>query len=99
MQSVPLSLPTDLVGPNRAAELLHVGRATVYRMIARGEITGYRLTSGLTKVSEAEVRSHVVTTRPGPMRLDAAIQRVVDAAPSLTSEQMDRLRSLLAPSA
>lgn len=91
MQSIPV--PTDLIGPNRVAEILCVNRATVYRMLARGELTAYRITSGLTKVSEMEVRAHVEVT---PTSLDIYVRRIVDAAPALNSEQLDKLRSLLA---
>lgn len=88
------SVPPDLIGPNRAAELLRVGRATIYRMIQRGELTGYRVTSGLTRLSEAEVLAHIEVATPAS--LDLYVRRIVDAAPALTPEQLERLRALLA---
>ncbi|WP_458246325.1 helix-turn-helix domain-containing protein [Streptomyces sp. MAI_2237] len=93
MHSVPA--PSDLIGPNRAAEILQVGRTTVYRMIERGELTAYRVTSGLTRVSEAEVRAHIEVS--SPPSLDLYVRRIVDAAPALNPEQLERLRALLAP--
>jgi excisionase family DNA binding protein len=91
-------VPSDLIGPGQAAEILHVSDRTIRNMIRRGELTGYRVTSGLTKLSEAEVRGHV---RVGPQGdrpdLDGYIRRIVDAAPALTPEQLERLRALLAP--
>lgn len=95
MHSVPV--PDDLIGPYRAAEILHVSRLTIHRMVQRGELTGYRVTSGRTKVSESEVRAHIEVTAPDSVGLDAHIRRIVDAAPALTPEQLERLRALLAP--
>ncbi|MEU3981779.1 helix-turn-helix domain-containing protein [Streptomyces sp. NPDC026672] len=96
MHSIPV--PDDLIGPGRAAEILHVNPLTIQRMVKRGELTGYRVTSGLTKVSEAEVRAHIKTTAPTVTELDAHVRRIVDAAPALTPDQLGRLRALLAPS-
>ncbi|WP_367325349.1 helix-turn-helix domain-containing protein [Streptomyces sp. HUAS ZL42] len=94
MPSAPF--PSDLIGPNDAATILSVSRITIRRMIERGELIGYRVTSGLTKVSEAEVRAHVTVANPSS--LDVYVRRIVDAAPALTPEQLERLRALLAPS-
>lgn len=95
MDCVPV--PSDLIGPYRAAEILHVSRLTIYRMIQRGEITGYRVTSGRTKVSETEVRAHIKVTAPTSVEVDAYINRIVDAAPAPTPEQEEKLRAWLAP--
>ncbi|MEU6316104.1 helix-turn-helix domain-containing protein [Streptomyces sp. NPDC047009] len=94
MHCVPV--PSDLIGPIDAAEILHVTDKTVRQMVKRGELTGYRVTSGLTKVSESEVRAHIKATAPASTELDAHIRRIVDAAPALTPEQLERLRALLA---
>ncbi|WP_432020417.1 helix-turn-helix domain-containing protein [Streptomyces sp. 1222.5] len=95
MHSVPV--PSDLIGPNQAAEILGVSRRTVYNMIERGELIGYRVTDGLTRVAETEVRAHIKEVDPPSVTLDAHIRRIVDAAPALTPEQLERLRALLAP--
>lgn len=94
MPSAPL--PSDLIGPNEAASILRVNRITIRRMIERGQLTGYRVTPGLCKVSEAEVRAQIEVTTP--TSLDAYVRRIVDAAPALTPEQLEKLRALLAPS-
>ncbi|MEV6049732.1 helix-turn-helix domain-containing protein [Streptomyces sp. NPDC052107] len=90
-------MPSDLIGPIQAAEILHVSRSTIYNMLKSGELTGYRVTDGLTRISETEVRAHIKTTAPTVVELDAHIRRIVDAAPALTPEQLERLRALLAP--
>ncbi|MGW4991890.1 helix-turn-helix domain-containing protein [Streptomyces mirabilis] len=96
MHCVPV--PADLIGPGQAAEILHVTDKTIRKMVHRGELTGYRVTNGLTKVSEAEVRAHVrAVPLAGRPDLDGYIQRIVNAAPALTPEQLERLRALLAP--
>ncbi|MET8534028.1 hypothetical protein ABZV67_19320 [Streptomyces sp. NPDC005065] len=87
-------MPDDLIGPNVAADILHVSRVTIHNMVQRGELTGYMVTSGLTKVSESQVRSQVKVV--APKGVDLHIRRIVDAAPSLTPEQIDTLRALLA---
>lgn len=95
MPSAPF--PSDLIGPNRAAEILHVNRITIRRMIERGQLAGYRVTPGLTKVSEAEVRAQIEVT--APTDLDAYVRWIVDGARRLPPEKLDKVRALLAPSA
>ncbi|MGW5475431.1 helix-turn-helix domain-containing protein [Streptomyces sp. NPDC004008] len=90
-------MPSDLIGSHRAAEILHVTPITVRRMIERGELTGYRVTSGRTKVSESEVRAHIKVTAPTSVEVDAYIDRLVQAAPAPTPEQREKLRAWLAP--
>lgn len=95
MYCVPV--PSDLIGPSEAAAILHVTDKTVRAMIRRGELTGYRVTNGLTRVSEAAVRGHVRVSEGGRPDLDGYIRRIVDAAAVLTPEQLEKLRALLAP--
>ena len=90
-------IPSDLIEKSEAADLLGLHYTTIHNMIRRGELTGYQVSKGSTKVSLAEVQAHVKVSTPGPIKLAAAVQRVVDAAPSLTAEQMERLRALLSP--
>ncbi|MFF8019819.1 excisionase family DNA-binding protein [Streptomyces sp. NPDC007896] len=88
------AVPSDLIGPKRAGELLGVSYGTVYSMIARGELIAYRVTNGIARLSEAEVRAHV---RIGPQSVDAVIDRIVAAAPEPTPEQREKLDRWLAP--
>ncbi|MFG3205004.1 helix-turn-helix transcriptional regulator [Streptomyces sp. NPDC048192] len=90
-------VPDDLIKVTDAAKVLRVSGTTVYNMIKRGELIGYRATSGSLCVSEAEVHSLLSYVTPPSVTLDAHIALIVDAAPSLTPEQRERLRSLLAP--
>lgn len=92
MSSAPI--PHDLIEKSHAARLLGVHYTTVHHMVLRGELTGFRVTRGSTKVSEAEVRAHVEVS---PASVDFHIRRIADA-PSLSGEQIEKLRSLLAPS-
>lgn len=58
-------LPVDLIRPSRAAKILNVCMATVYRLILRGKVRSWRTASGRYQVSESEVRGLLVEATPG----------------------------------
>ncbi len=95
MHSTPV--PPDLIGPYAAADILHVTPVTIWRMVKRGELRGYRVTDGRTKLSETEVRAHIKVTAPTSVETDAYIDRIVESAPEPTPEQKEKLRRWLGP--
>lgn len=56
--------PDDLVRPSKAAQILKVHIATVYRLIGRGIFRAWRGPSRRLLVSEAEVRAQLVPVVP-----------------------------------
>ncbi|OBA63186.1 hypothetical protein A5647_04960 [Mycobacterium sp. 1100029.7] len=77
--------------PNEYARRFNISPATVRTKISRGQIPSYRV-GGSRRIPASYVDSILNPTE----ELDAAIKRIVDAAPKLTAAQRDKLGTLLA---
>ena len=62
--------PTDLISPRKAAKLLGVHYATMYRWIWSGKLPAWDL-CGLVRVSEADVRALV---KPKPVKFTPPVK-------------------------
>lgn len=76
-----------------AADKLGVSTRTLHRYIADGKLLAYRVGDGRLRFRTSDLDALVNPARVDP--LDAAVERVVAAAPTLTPTQRDRLAALL----
>ncbi|MCH1867073.1 helix-turn-helix domain-containing protein [Nocardioides sp. CFH 31398] len=96
-QAVTLVEPQQYVSVDDAAAILSCNPKTVRRAIARNELRAHRVgSSRLIRIARADVEALL---RPAVKAagLDDYVRQIVDQAPQLTSEQRDRLTSLLRP--
>jgi excisionase family DNA binding protein len=98
------TVTTNLASPRRWASLTlgaeHIGVSdkTMRRMIASGQITGYRVGPRLVRVDLNELDALLADQTKDDLkaeRLAEHVKRVVDAAPPLSPAQRDKIAALL----
>lgn len=91
--SVSESEQSRKVTPKQVAETCRVHVSTVYRLIRRGRLAAYR--RGRFIHLDADEVSAAFRAATHVDQIEAYVDRVVAQAPSLTSDQLSRLATLL----
>jgi excisionase family DNA binding protein len=86
--------PDELLTQLQVAELLKVTVPTVRAKIGSGELPAYRLGQRVVRVRRGDV-DRLLTPMSASPKIEAAVQKSVDAAPALTPDQLEKIAALL----